>query len=44
VTGFGPRVRLRVEQFAPVLGDAEANLAHLAAAQADAAREAWTCW
>jgi NAD+ synthase (glutamine-hydrolysing) len=39
VTGFGPRVRLRVEQFAPVLGDAEANLAHLAAAQADAARD-----
>ncbi|HEX5520319.1 MAG TPA: nitrilase-related carbon-nitrogen hydrolase [Longimicrobiaceae bacterium] len=34
-----PRLRLRIEQFAPVLGDPDANLATLAAAQADAARD-----
>ena len=33
------RLRLRVEQFAPALGDVEANLARIAAAQADAGRD-----
>jgi predicted amidohydrolase len=33
------RLRLRIEQFAPVLGNPDANLATLAAAQADAARD-----
>ncbi|HEX6747156.1 MAG TPA: nitrilase-related carbon-nitrogen hydrolase [Longimicrobium sp.] len=33
------RLRLRVEQLAPVLGDADANLARIAAAQADAAAD-----
>lgn len=33
------RLRLRVEQFAPVLGDADANLARIAAARADAAAD-----
>ncbi len=32
-------LRLRVEQFAPVLGEPEANLERIAAAQAEAARE-----
>lgn len=35
----GARLRLRVEQFAPVLGDPEANLRQVAAAQAAAARD-----
>jgi predicted amidohydrolase len=40
VTGdWRDRLRLRVEQFAPVLGEPEANLERMAAAQADAARE-----
>jgi predicted amidohydrolase len=34
--GFGSTLRLRIEQFAPVLGDVEANLARVARAQADA--------
>ncbi|HEU4562566.1 MAG TPA: nitrilase-related carbon-nitrogen hydrolase [Longimicrobium sp.] len=34
--GFGATLRLRVEQFAPVLGDVEANVARVAAAQRDA--------
>lgn len=33
------RLRLRIEQLAPVLGDAEANLARIARAQADAAAD-----
>ncbi|HET6232708.1 MAG TPA: nitrilase-related carbon-nitrogen hydrolase [Longimicrobiaceae bacterium] len=33
------RVRVRIEQMPSVLGDADANLAHIAAAQADAARD-----
>ncbi len=36
---WGERVRVRVEQFAPVLGESEANLERLAAAQAAAGRE-----
>ncbi|MBV9108801.1 MAG: hypothetical protein JO306_05315, partial [Gemmatimonadetes bacterium] len=32
-------MRLRIEQFAPVLGDADANLARIAQAQADAAAD-----
>jgi predicted amidohydrolase len=40
VTGdWGARVRLRVEQFAPALGRTDANLGHLARAQADAAAD-----
>lgn len=35
----GGRLRLRLEQFAPVLGDAGANLGQVAAAQAAAARD-----
>jgi predicted amidohydrolase len=35
----GARLRLRVEQFAPVLGEPEANLRQVAAAQAAAARD-----
>ena len=37
--GFGPLLRLRVEQFAPVLCGVDANLARIAAAQADAAAD-----
>lgn len=37
--GFGPTLRLRVEQFAPVLCGVDANLARIAAAQADAAAD-----
>ena len=37
--GWGPRVRLRIEQFAPALCGVDANLAHVARAQADAAAE-----
>ncbi len=37
--GFGATLRLRVEQFAPVLGDVEANVARVAAAQRDAAAD-----
>lgn len=37
--GWGARVRLRIEQFAPVLGRVDANLGHVARAQADAAAE-----
>jgi predicted amidohydrolase len=33
------RLRLRIEQFAPVLGDADENLARIARAQADAAAD-----
>ncbi|HEX8692132.1 MAG TPA: nitrilase-related carbon-nitrogen hydrolase [Longimicrobium sp.] len=36
---WSARLRLRVEQFAPALGDVEANLARVAAAQADAGRD-----
>jgi predicted amidohydrolase len=40
VTGdWGARVRLRVEQFAPALGRTDANLGHVARAQADAAAD-----
>jgi predicted amidohydrolase len=39
VTDFGPSFRLRIEQLAPALGDADANLARIAAAQADAAAD-----
>lgn len=35
-------MRLRIEQFAPVLGDVGANVARVAAAQADAARDGVT--
>ncbi|HEX2189675.1 MAG TPA: nitrilase-related carbon-nitrogen hydrolase [Longimicrobiaceae bacterium] len=35
----GGRLRLRVEQLAPALGDPDANLRRIAAAQADAARD-----
>ena len=35
----GTRLRLRIEQFAPALGDPDANLATLAAAQRDATAE-----
>jgi predicted amidohydrolase len=37
--GFGETLRLRVEQFAPALGDVDANVARIAAAQADAAAD-----
>lgn len=37
--GWGPRLRLRVEQTAPVLCDPDANLARLVAAQATAAAD-----
>lgn len=37
--GFGPALRLRIEQFAPALCDVDANLARIARAQADAARD-----
>jgi len=37
--GFGETIRLRVEQFAPALGDVDANLARIAAAQRDAAAD-----
>ncbi len=37
--GWGPRVRLRVEQMAPALCAPEANLARVAAAHADAAAD-----
>ncbi len=37
--GWGPRVRLRVEQTAPVLGDPEANLARMARAQWESAAD-----
>lgn len=36
---WGPRVRLRIEQFAPVLGRPDANLGHVVRAQADAAAD-----
>ena len=36
---FGPRLRLRIEQFASVLCRTDANLAHVARAQADAAAD-----
>ncbi len=36
---WGPRVRLRIEQFAPALGRTDANLGHVVRAQADAAAE-----
>lgn len=39
MSGWGPRLRLRVEQTAPRAGDVPRNLARLAAAQADAARD-----
>lgn len=39
MTAWGRTVRLRVEQMAPVLGDPGANLARIAMAQADAARD-----
>jgi predicted amidohydrolase len=40
VTGdWGPRVRVRIEQFAPVLGQVEPNLGYLVRAQADAAAD-----
>jgi predicted amidohydrolase len=39
VKAWGSTVRLRVEQMAPVLADRAANLARIAAAQADAARD-----
>ncbi len=39
MTAWGATVRLQVEQMAPVLGDPEANLARIAHAQADAARD-----
>lgn len=37
--GFDARLRLRVEQTAPALGDVAANLAHIAAAAGEAARD-----
>lgn len=37
--GFGETLRLRVEQLAPALADVDANLARIAAAQADAAAD-----
>ncbi|MDB4947370.1 MAG: Nitrilase/cyanide hydratase and apolipoprotein N-acyltransferase [Gemmatimonadetes bacterium] len=37
--GFGARLRIRIEQTAPVLGDPAANLAVIARAQADAAAD-----
>lgn len=37
--GFGPVLRLRVEQFAPALCGVDANLARIARAQADAAAD-----
>jgi predicted amidohydrolase len=37
--GWGARVRLRIEQFAPALGRVDANLTHVVRAQADAAAE-----
>lgn len=36
---FGPTLRLRIEQFAPALGNVEANVARIARAQQDAAVE-----
>jgi len=40
VTGdWGPRVRLRIEQFAPALGRVDVNLGHVVRAQADAAAD-----
>ena len=39
MSGFGPALRLRIEQFAPVLCDPAANLARVARGQADAAEE-----
>lgn len=36
---WGPRVRLRIEQFAPVPGEIEPNLGHVVRAQADAAAD-----
>ncbi|HET7230568.1 MAG TPA: nitrilase-related carbon-nitrogen hydrolase [Longimicrobium sp.] len=37
--GFGETIRLRVEQMAPVLGDVDANVGRIAAAQRDAAAD-----
>jgi predicted amidohydrolase len=37
--GFGSTLRLRIEQFAPALGDLEANLARVARAQTDGTKE-----
>lgn len=39
MSGFGPRLRVRVEQMAPVLGDTGANLDTIAKAQSEAANE-----